>query len=61
MILLLLAPTLYVLSVGPYLVFRHNTTSTQGDAFYYPLDWLYNQSSFVKAFFDWYIPFWVDR
>ena len=58
------SPVLYVLSVGPYFwLGEHGYLDTPlGRAFsnlYWPMAIAYHRFSWLKAFVDWYVAFWV--
>ncbi len=55
-----LAPVLYVLSVGPALMFYEGDLPDAWLAFYAPLVWLDENVPACRAFFSWYESVWVS-
>jgi hypothetical protein len=60
MLVLLLLPPLYVLSVGPCAMLYPDPNDMPQwiDAFYAPLFWLENNSDAAASFFAWYCNWW---
>jgi len=58
-------PVMYILSVGPAVLVIEMTDSSQFETFlqwfYIPLECCYNEYSWAKTFFDWYLFIWVPN
>jgi hypothetical protein len=63
LILLLLTPALYVLSVGPFVMLYPTADEVPlwVHTVYAPLIWLEQRSSVAGAFFAWYAELWRPR
>ena len=60
-LLVLLSPLLYVLSVGPVLwLHTHGHFAESWLAIYVPLDNLCNVSPAFELFLEWYLQLWVE-
>jgi hypothetical protein len=60
LLVLLMLPILYVLSVGPA-IWLMNATGTGehfAEAFYFPLIWLHQQGGWLGQALDWYVEQW---
>jgi hypothetical protein len=65
LVFVLLAPVLYVFSVGPVAYLANaaqlpndNILLTALSAFYFPLEWISEHNQTAEAFFEWYINLW---
>jgi 4-hydroxybenzoate polyprenyltransferase len=60
LLLIVLLPALYVLSIGPMFWFYQGPLPDAWMAFYAPLIWLDDQVPLCRRFFEWYVDLWVD-
>ena len=63
LIVLVLLPVLYVLSIGPYVAIDDGFTRQDwhpwAQTFYAPIFWAIDHSKNVDQFFDWYMGLWL--
>jgi hypothetical protein len=60
LVVLVLLPALYILSIGPVFWIYNGPLPDAWMTFYAPIIWLDDQVPLCHAFFEWYIELWID-